>query len=412
MDPDICKGCIKIEVARLAIGMQIEALDRPWEETTFSFREFRIRREEELRLLRENCEYAWVAVASASGAHGLSVDIPVECATECAALVEPVDFNVEMAQAQLAWGSARAQSWRILEAVEMGEPIQVGVVKAVVKDCVDSILRNPSALLWLTRIKFQDDYTAEHSLRVAMLSIALGRELGLPPSELEEIGVGAMLHDVGKLKVPGEILNKPSALSEQEYAIMKSHPLEGYTLLTSQAGVPLAALDVVLSHHERVDGAGYPHGLSAEEIPFYARIVAVTDAYDAISSDRVYSKGRSTLESLRILFKAANSHFDEQIVNAFVRLIGLYPSGEIVEMTNDEVAIILGAPRCNRLKPRLLRVLGADKRRCPEKLIDLAGSTFDAMGRPYAIRQVCSSGAFGVDIEAYRRRGLIQINGA
>ncbi|NWB85140.1 MULTISPECIES: HD domain-containing phosphohydrolase [Pseudomonas] len=412
MDPDICKGCIKIEVARLAIGMQIEALDRPWEETTFSFREFRIRREEELRLLRENCEYAWVDIASAAGAHGLSVETPIECATACAALAEPVDFNVEMARAELAWGSARAQSWRILEAVDMGEPIQVDAVKAVVKDCVDSILRNPSALLWLTRIKFQDDYTAEHSLRVAMLSIALGRELGLPAVELEEIGVGAMLHDVGKLKVPSEILNKPSALTDQEYAIMKSHAMEGYTLLASQAGVPVAALEVALSHHERLDGMGYPRGLSAEGIPFYARIVAVTDAYDAISSDRVYSKGRSTLESLRILFKAANSHFDEQIVSAFIRLIGLYPSGEIVEMTNDEVAIILGAPPCNRLKPRLLRVLGADKRRCPEKLIDLADSTFDAMGRPYAIRQVCSSGAFGVDIEAYRRRGLIQINGA
>ncbi|NWA23839.1 HD-GYP domain-containing protein [Pseudomonas gingeri] len=407
MDPDICKGCIKIEVAQLAIGMQIEALDRPWEETTFSFREFRIRREEELRLLRENCEYVWVDIASASGRQAP----PVETPAECAALAEPVDFNVEMAQAERAWGSARAQSWRILEAVELGEAIQVGAVKAVVKDCVDSILRNPSALLWLTRIKFQDDYTAEHSLRVAMLSIALGRELGLPAAELEEIGVGAMLHDVGKLKVPGEILNKPTALSEQEYAIMKSHPMEGYTLLVSQSGVPLAALDVALSHHERIDGTGYPQGLSAEAIPLYARIVAVTDAYDAISSDRVYSKGRSTLESLRILFKAANSHFDEQIVSAFIRMIGLYPSGEIVEMTNEEVAIILGAPTCNRLKPRLLRVLGADKRRCLEKVIDLAGNTFDAMGRPYAIRQVCSSGAFGVDIESYRRRGLIQING-
>lgn len=407
MDPDICKGCIKIEVARLAIGMQIEALDRPWEETTFSFREFRIRREEELRLLREHCEYAWVDIASASGAWATPLDTSVECPV----LAEPVDFNTEMARAELAWSSARAQSWRILEAVEMGEPIQVGAVKAVVKGCVDSILRNPSALLWLTRIKFQDDYTAEHSLRVAMLSIALGRELGLSNLELEQIGVGAMLHDVGKLKVPGEILNKPTALSEQEYAIMKNHPMEGYTLLTSQAGVPLTALDVVLSHHERVDGAGYPHGLNAETIPFYARIVAVTDAYDAISSDRVYSKGRSTLESLRILFKAANSHFDERIVSTFIRLIGLYPSGEIVEMTNDEVAIILGAPPCNRLKPRLLRVLGADKRRCPEKVIDLAGSALDGMGRPYSIRQVCSSGAFGVDIEAYRRRGLIQING-
>ena len=411
MDPDICKGCIKIEVAQLAIGMQIEALDRPWEETTFSFREFRIRREEELRLLRESCEYVWVDIASTAASQALPVETPAECEAVCAGLYAPVDFNVEMAQAELAWGAARAQSWRILEAVELGEPIQVGAVKAVVKDCVDSILRNPSALLWLTRIKFQDDYTAEHSLRVSMLSIALGRELGLPPAELEAIGVGAMLHDVGKLKVPSEILNKPSALSDQEYTLMKSHALEGYTLLASQPGVPLTALDVALSHHERIDGAGYPRGLSAGEIPFYARIVAVTDAYDAISSDRIYSKGRSTLESLRILFKAVNSHFDEQIVSAFIRLIGLYPSGEIVEMTNDEVAIILGAPACNRLKPRLLRVLAADKRRCPEKVIDLAAGVLDAMGRPYAIRQVCSSGAHGVDIEAYRRRGLIQING-
>jgi putative nucleotidyltransferase with HDIG domain len=291
--------------------------------------------------------------------------------------------------------------------VRLGHALDVAQVKVVVKECVESMLRNPGAMLWLARIKHSDEYTAEHSLRVAIYAIALGRELNLRQGELEHLGVCGMLHDVGKIKVPNEILNKPGALTAQELLIMQSHASEGRKLLMSNQQVTAAAVDVAYAHHERVDGRGYPRGLDAARIPYFAKIVAVVDAYDAINSDRVYSKGRSSLESLRILFEARDSHFDAELVGLFVRRIGIYPPGEIVEMSNGEVGIIVACSTLSKLKPRVLLVLDAQKLPGAERVIDLEQQVVDQQQRPYRIKEVFATGAFGIDIEAYRRKGLI-----
>lgn len=322
-------------------------------------------------------------------------------------IVGKVNFSQEVDQASPVWHAAREESLRLLEAVRLGQELDVKAVKAVVRECVDSILRNPAAMLWLARIKNSDHYTAEHSLRVAIFAIALGRELGLADYQLEQIGVCGMLHDVGKIKVPSAILNKPGALTAEELRIMQSHAIEGRRLLMSNQQVTPATVDVAYSHHERLDGKGYPRGLDARRIPYFAKIIAVVDAYDAINSDRVYSKGKSSLESLRILFDAANSHFDEEIVGHFIRLIGIYPPGEIVELTTGEVGIIIGCSPASKLKPKILRVLDANKKLCKEIVIDLATTITDANGKPCRVHEVHSSGAFGIDIEAYRRKGLL-----
>ncbi|MES2821938.1 MAG: HD domain-containing phosphohydrolase, partial [Pseudomonadota bacterium] len=154
-------------------------------------------------------------------------------------------------------------------------------------------------------------------------------------------------------------------------------------------------------------GQGYPRGLQAPDISYFAKIVAVTDSYDAINSDRIYNRGKSTLESLRILYDAAGSFFDADIVVSFINLIGIYPPGEIVELSNGEVAIIISCSRDSKLRPRLLCVLNASKQPCPERIIDLKHDPADDAGRPYRVQAVYPSGAFGLDIEAYRRRGLI-----
>lgn len=397
---------MKVEVGQLAIGMYVVELDRPWTDTAFLFQGFRIRQQQEIRLIQEVCSYVWVDAQRSLGVRQQAAENVVQTAP-LEALIAKVDFTLEMQQATPAWHAARDESLRILQAVKLGQELDVGAVKEVVKECVDSILRNPSAMLWLARIKSSDDYTAEHSLRVAILSIALARELGLPTYQLEQIGICGMLHDVGKIKVPSEILNKPGALTADELRIMQGHAAEGRKLLMSNQQVTAATVDVAFSHHERLDGRGYPRGLDGSKIPYFAKIIAVVDSYDAINSDRVYSKGRSSLESLRILLEAANSHFDEEIVGCFIRLIGIYPPGEIVELSSGEVAIIIGCPPGSKLKPKVLRVLDADKQPCAELVIDLAVTAKDSVGKPYRIREVHSCGAFGIDIEAYRRKGLI-----
>ncbi|PTS82349.1 diguanylate cyclase [Pseudomonas sp. HMWF032] len=397
---------IKVEAAQLTIGMYVVELDRPWTDTSFLFQGFRIRQQQEIRLLQEACRYVWV---DASRSIGMLSQLTENLAQpdNLQPVIAKVEFNLEIQQAAPTWHAAREESLRILQAIKMGQELDVGAVKAVIKDCVESILRNPAAMLWLARIKNSDDYTAEHSLRVSILSIALGKELGLPAYQLEQIGVCGMLHDVGKIKVPSEILNKPGALTHDELRIMQSHAAEGRKLLMSNQQITPATVDVAYSHHERLDGKGYPRGLDASKIPYFAKIIAVADSYDAINSDRIYSKGKSSLESLRILFDATNSHFDEEIVGCFIRLIGIYPPGEIVELNTGEVGIIIGCAPGNKLKPRVIRVLDAEKQPCKESIIDLTQTVRDAAGKPYRIREVHSSGAFGIDIEAYRRKGLM-----
>lgn len=395
---------LRIPVEQLVIGMYVVELDRAWTETEFLFQGFRIRQQQEIRLLQEICQYVWV---DARRSVGIRQQAQENQAASLQPVISKVSFSAEMAQAEPAYQAAREQSQRILQAIKLGQALDVAAVKEVVKGCVESILRNPSALLWLARIKNKDEYTSEHSLRVAMLSIALGRELGLLPLQLEQIGVCGMLHDVGKIKVPNEILNKPGSLTSEEMLIMQSHAAEGRKLLLSNQQVTAATVDVAYCHHERLDGRGYPRGLDGARIPYFAKIVAVVDSYDAINSDRVYNKGKSSLESLRILFDARDSHFDADIVRAFIHLIGIYPPGEIVEFSNGEVGIIIGCPPGNKLKPRVLVVLDEHKQRCKERVVDLQESPRDTSGKPYRVKEVLSCGAFGISIDEYRQRGLI-----
>ncbi|WP_353385986.1 HD-GYP domain-containing protein [Halopseudomonas sabulinigri] len=397
---------MKIDVTQLTIGMYVTELDRPWTETSFLFQGFRIRQQQEIRLLAQVCTHVWVDSRRSVGVKQQVIENHAQ-SPELQPIVAKVEFNQEMQQASPVWHKAHEESLRLLDAVRLGQELDVAAVKAVVSECVQSILRNPAAMLWLARIKNSDHYTAEHSLRVSILAIALGRELGLAEYQLEQVGVCGMLHDVGKIKVPNEILNKPGALTAEELRIMQSHANEGRRLLMSNQQVTPATVDVAYSHHERLDGKGYPRGLDAPKIPYFAKIIAVVDAYDAINSDRVYSKGKSSLESLRILLEAVNSHFDEEIVGHFVRLIGIYPAGEIVELSNGEVGIIIGCSTTSKLKPKIMRVLNANKKTCEERVIDLATTSVDANGKPLRVKEVHGSGAFGIDIDAYRRKGLL-----
>lgn len=397
---------IKVEVSQLAIGMYVVELDRPWVETPFLFQGLRIRTSREIQLFQELSEFVWVdARQSLNPEQQMRENLASPLMAQ--AVIAKVDFNSEIEHAEPVWHTAREASLRILQAVKLGLELDVVAVKDVVRDCVESVLRNRGAMLWLARIKNSDEYTAEHSLRVAIFAIALGRELGLLPYQLEQIGICGMLHDVGKIKVPEEILNKPGALTPGELKIMQSHADEGRKLLMSNDMITAATVDVAYSHHERLDGRGYPRGLDSARIPYFAKIIAVADCYDAINSDRVYSKGKSSLESLRVIFDAINSHFDEDIVACFISMIGIYPPGEIVELNSGEVGIIIGCAAASKLKPRILRVLDAEQQPCKETIIDLATAPALPNGQPYRVREVHPSGAFGIDIEAYRRKGLI-----
>lgn len=394
---------IRLPVTDLQLGMYVCELDRPWEGTPFLFQGFPIQSVHDIRLLQENCEFVWVD-RQRSWSPGPS---SAGRSASDQAKTHAIDYRAAISAAEPAWREARAVSMRLLDAVRFGRELDVGEVRRAVGDCVESILKHPAASLWLARIKHRDEYTAEHCLRVSLYAIALGKQLGLLPLELEELGMCGMLHDVGKLKVPPAILNKPGRLTEEEFLVMQAHTTHGRQLLMGNGEVPPAAVDVAHSHHERLDGRGYPRQLTAQRIPYKAKIIAVVDAYDAITSDRPYSAGRSSLQAFRILFEGRGTQFDEAIVLAFIELIGLYPPGEIVELSNGEVGIVVGFEAGSKLKPRVLMVLDAAKRPRPERILDLALDPQDDLGQPLRIRSVKPAGAYDIDIDQYRSQGLV-----
>ncbi|MFT7184685.1 MAG: putative nucleotidyltransferase with HDIG domain [Pseudohongiellaceae bacterium] len=393
----------KLGTHSLKLGMYVVELDRPWGDTPFLFQGFLINHEDEIDQLCEFCDYVYIDVTQTEVKYQ---DKQKPRAQIKSRRVYKVSTESALPAAIQYYDEAKKSVDNVLAALRFSHDINVQEVKMGVRSCVKSVLNNPNALLWLSQIKNRDDYTAEHSLRVSILSIALGRELNLLEQELEDLGLAAMLHDVGKIKIPLEVLNKEGALSKEEYDLIKTHTTEGRKLLMSKSDVPPVTVDVAYSHHEFVNGKGYPRGITAEKIPYFAKIVSVVDAFDAITSDRVYSKGRSTLEGMRILYDCKGHQFDDSIVRAFIRLIGIYPPGHIVELNNGEAGIILSCQPNNKLRPKVIVVRNIHKKLCPERIIDLSKDLKDHDGNPLRVKEVFADGKFGIRLQEYKDKGL------
>lgn len=295
-----------------------------------------------------------------------------------------------------------------MEEVSLGRPINVQIAKKAVSDCVQSIMNSPDALLWLTQLKNADEYTSQHSMNVCILSIALGRQIDLSEAELEDIGLCGMMHDMGKMKIPLQVLNKPGRFEPEELAIMQTHPKVGAGLLMSSSGFPGCVIDAAYGHHERLDGKGYPRGLKAEYIAPYTRIVTIADMYDAISSDRVYKKGRTHLEAINILTKACGDQLDNNLVIKFIEGLGIYPPGSIVEMTNGEVAVVIETNPVKKLKPKVTMLLSEQKKRVKPRLVDLAKIDLDASGQSYGVKRIVRADEYKLDLNLLHKMGVLQ----
>jgi len=393
----------KVATTNLQRGMYVVELDRPWVETPFLFQGFLINSEEEIDQLCEYCDHVFIDVTQTEVKYK---DKGKDRKRVQNRRIYKVPTEKELPNAVSYYDKAKVTVDNMLTALRLSHDLDVTEVKIAVRSCVKSVLKNPNALMWLTQIKDKDDYTAEHSLRVSVMSVALGRELDLLEQELEDLGVAAMLHDVGKVNIPSVVLNKEGSLNREEYELIKTHTTEGRKLLMSKSDVPPIAVDVAFSHHEHMDGKGYPRGVTAEKISYFAKIVGVVDAFDAISSQRVYSGARSTLESLRILYDCRGKQFDEEIVRAFIRLVGIYPPGHIVELTNGEAGIILSCPQKNKLRPKVIVVRDSEKKSCSERILDLTKELKDAQGQPLRVKEIFTDGKFGIQLKEYKEKGL------
>ncbi|HET8800305.1 MAG TPA: HD-GYP domain-containing protein [Marinobacter sp.] len=388
---------VRLPVDLLEPGMRIVKLDRPWTEVPVLFQGFTLSDQHQARILRQYCE--WVLVEDQEERLNPILDrIPILKLRTTEPLAETRTLAEEMPRAREIWTRTQAFVETVTRQIETGNDLTFEHARPIIQDCVDSIKANPSAMFWMSRIKSRDAYTAEHCLRVAIFAVAFARFLGMPDEDLEVVGLCGLLHDLGKLRVPDTILNKPGALSPEEQRLMQEHTTLGYEMLKADIRLDPIVSDVTRHHHERMDGRGYPQQLAEWQISRLARLVSIVDAFDAITSDRCYRDGLSTSEAIRILYRNRGQQFDATMVEAFIRMIGVYPPGSLVELSTGEVAIVVATHPGRKLRPRVEIVLNADKQPVAPRTVDLAAPVTGGQAAPEILAPL-PDGAYGVSLK-------------
>ena len=345
----------KIAVSDLRLGMHLHALEGSWLAHPFWRTKFVLTGEADLRaVLGSGVRECWidssrgVDVRSAEPATPVPVTpalapaaAPVELAPDVDAVPAPsTAFEDELAQAARLCQKSREAVQRLFGELRMGKAMNAQALQPLVEELTESVFRNPGALISLARLKSEDDYTYMHSVAVCTLMIALARELGMGAQACREAGLAGLLHDVGKALMPLEVLNKPGKLTDAEFTVMRSHPGRGHALLAEGGTAGSVALDVCLHHHERIDGSGYPHGLKGDAITQTARMAAICDVYDAISSPRPYKSAWDPADSIARM-ASWTGHFDATLFAVFVRSLGIYPTGSLVRLRSGRLAVVI-----------------------------------------------------------------------
>lgn len=254
----------------------------------------------------------------------------------------PASMHDEVERASKLLKKSRDVVGAMFEDARMGRIVSANASLPLVDEIASSVLRNTSALVSLARLKQADDYTYMHSVAVCAMMVSMAKQLGLEDEQIREYGLAGLLHDIGKMAIPPAILNKPGRLTDEEFMTVKSHPSAGYGMLRTVSDMPEIVLDVCLHHHERVDGTGYPDQLGENSLSQAARVAAICDVYDAITSNRPYKKGWSPTESLRkMAVWAKEGHFDQTLFAAFVKCIGIYPVGTLVRLKSNRLAVVM-----------------------------------------------------------------------
>jgi HD-GYP domain-containing protein (c-di-GMP phosphodiesterase class II) len=282
--------------------------------------------------------------------------------------------------------------------VQQGRIMDADTVRESVGVMVDSISRNPDAFVWLARVKDYDSYTYAHAVNVAAWCTLFGRRLGFPTKSLEDLAAGGLFLDIGNIKLPKQVLEKSGRLTDEEWQLVKTHVGHSVDLLRATEGIPDSIVEMVGAHHERYDGSGYPRGLEGDEIPLYGQIAGIVDFYVSVTFPRPAGKAVSSDFALNVLFKQRNVFFKSELVAQFIRVIGLYPAGSLVELSTGEVAVVLCQHPTRRLRPRVMLVLAPETKPYDSyPIVDLVKETEDRHGRPLAIRRGVRDGEYRID---------------
>ncbi|MCZ7560758.1 MAG: HD-GYP domain-containing protein [Burkholderiaceae bacterium] len=436
-------------VEQLELGMFVAELDRPWLDTSFLLEALLVRTNAELQTLRNSCRYVVVdvgrsttAVASrlrdelarraagrrggralvgrlfeallgrgkrrtraaddASRPQGSADALCLPQGTTLRPYREPAPLEAELPRARESWERGAETLQTLLEDLRNGARSDLRVVEKAANDLVESMIETPDAVMWVARLRDQDKDAYQHSLKVAIHLIALGRHIGFPREDLARLSQIGMLADVGKIRLPRALLEKPGLLTPAEQAVVRRHVRFGIEALRESMKLDPMIEQGILQHHERLDGSGYPMGLRGMDIGIFGRMAGIADCFAALISDRPYAKAAAPQDALMQMYGWCGTSFHEPLVEQFVQAIGVFPVGSLVELSNDEAAIVIAHNRVRRLEPRVLVLAGADHVPLAAPFErDLIRGPVDGDGKPIRIARGLPAGAYGLQPHDY-----------
>ena len=313
----------------------------------------------------------------------------------------------ELPSARAVHAKAEEMVQSVLTDIRANKAPEMSRVQEAVGYMVESVIRNPDALMWLSRLKSEDSYTYEHGLNCSIYMMAFGRHMGLASDSLQVLGAAGLMQDVGKIRLSHDLIERRGDLEWEEFEMIKTHVQHSLEILQASSNTSPLVIDVVAQHHERADGSGYPHGLAGEQIWQLGGMAGIVDVYTALTASRPYAGPIPSQEALRSLYDWRGTYFDDNLIEQFIQCIGIYPVGSLVELNTGEVAVVVSQNRKRRLRPRVMMILDIDKQPVARpRMLDLMLDPLTQTGTMYAITQALSANAYDMSAANETQLGL------
>lgn len=405
----------KVDVRDVILGMYVAELDRPWIGSPFLFQGFRIESEADLQKIKTTCRYVKIDPERGYDGPAMEEARPAQPPIHepkpigrPAPELRPQEPDFRKALTQVYQYRERATGFldNVVKSIREGKRPDTASATHVVKGLTQAVQLNLNASMWLNSLKRRHEHSASHCTNVAVVSLAFAHHLGYEGQDLIDIGVGALLHDVGLMRLPIHLLDKPGKLTEAEEKELREHATEGERLMQRSGKLSHTALNIIRCHHERINGQGYPQGLSGDQIPQEAMIVALADVYDAMTTERPYRIASSPHNSMNVLKQLATTDFKPKLVQEFMSCIGIYPIGSVVQLNNGSIAMVVGHTRQNRIRPEVMVLKNGKGQNYKDwPLLDIDKRAKLSDGEQWQIMRVVDPAKVGVDVarvtEAY-----------
>jgi HD-GYP domain-containing protein (c-di-GMP phosphodiesterase class II) len=402
--------------------MFVADLDRPWLDTPFLIQGFLLEDAEDLRTLQRLCQYVEIDLQRSTidldslrqlfmppsperkreSPHSFMEQPLGPPGVELTVYADQAPFEDELPRASEAYARTKETFSELVHGVLTGGDLRIEQVDEVVDEMVESMISNPDAMMWVSRLQKEDVETYAHGIRVSVYLLALGRHLGFPTPELHQLGMAGLLLDLGKINTPRHLLDKRGKLTPEEFEEVKRHVDHGLDLLSGSHTLHSNVFEGIAQHHERLNGRGYPKGLKGDDIGIFGRMAGIADSFAALTSPRPYESTISPSDALSKLYEASGEYFHRPLIERFVQAIGAFPVGSLVELSTGEVAVVVRHNRVRRLQPAVLLITDPRKQPLDRPMgFDLLYQQPVGKETPVRIRCGLPVDAYDIDTSSY-----------